>query len=147
MLYTVLLAAVPIAIVMLRPRAAVVIVATVAFTWLASAFALSMFDSEDISWAILFIFVLLPMWTVGVAMTLATTLAPRPRMWFDAGFLAMLGWWLGFLTLYLGMGTSWSTLATDHLPLWDAAVLIAAPAIYAGVGAGFGATNKPITHA
>jgi len=77
---------------------------------------------------------------VATAMIVGTTFAPRPRMWFDAGFLAMVGWWLGLLVLIFG-----GPAVTTHAPsLWESALFIAIPAIYAGAGGGFGATNKPI---
>ncbi len=140
--YTLLLAAVPLVLVMVRPRAAVVILATAGITWLASGWSFSELESDDIVAMILFFFVLLPMLAVSVAMIVATSLAPRPRMWFDAGFLAVVGWWLGLLVLFFGVALQ--AVGFAHGPFWDSMVLLAAPGIYAGAGAGFGATNRPI---
>ncbi len=142
LVYTLLLAAVPLVLVMVRPRGAVVILATAGIAWLASGWGLSELESDDIGAIILFIFVVLPALTVTVAMIVATSLAPRPRMWFDAGFLAVVGWWVGLMLLFLGVALHAIGLA--HGPVWDSMVIIAAPAIYAGAGAGFGAMNKPI---
>ncbi|MFN0245778.1 MAG: hypothetical protein ACKV2T_02650 [Kofleriaceae bacterium] len=130
----------PLMLVMVRRRAAINIAISALATWVATSLALCAFNSEDVLVFLLFLFVLLPAFTVGVAMVLATTFGPRPRMWFDAGFLAMIGWWIGLLVLLF---TPTTGLATNP-ELWDCAVFIAYPALYAGAFAGFGASNKPV---
>jgi hypothetical protein len=132
---------VPLLLVIVRRKAAINIAISALVTWLASSLALCAFNTDDVLLFLLFLFVLLPAFTVGIAMVAATTLGPRPRMWFDAGFLAMVGWWLGLVVLLF---TPPSGLATNPA-LWDCAVFISAPAIYAGAAAGFGALNKPLS--
>lgn len=145
MLYTLLLVAFPLVLVIVRPRAVVTILATAGVTWIACAWAMTQFDSDDIAAVILFIFVILPMVTVGWAMIVSTSLAPRPRMWFDAGFLSMVGWYLGILMLFMGSAIGAASVTGIAAPsLWESMQIIAAPAIWAGAGAAFGATNKPV---
>lgn len=143
--YWVLVLWLPAVFVLLRPKAVVNILVTAVATWLASSFVLCTFELEDnIELILLFIFVLLPLVTVGAAMTFATTLArKRPRMWFDAGFLAMIGWWLGLAVLIFALPGG--LFGTEPSQFWSCAQFMAAPALYAGAGAGFGATNKPIS--
>jgi hypothetical protein len=138
-LFVVLCAVVPAALSFARPRAAVTIFLTVIATWAIGATALFLFDTEDLGALLLFLFILLPLLLVATAMIVGTSLAPRPRLWFDAGFLAMVGWWLGLLVLIFGGPSS-----TAIPEFWEAARFVAIPAIYAGAGGGFGATNKPI---
>lgn len=129
---------VPAALVYKRPRSAMPIAAASLATWALVTTVLLWFETEDPQSMLLFLFVGLPALVVGVAMFVATRFAPVPRLWFDAGFLAMVGWWLGLVVLILmphSVATGeWWTLATYTAP----------PAIYAGAGAGFGATNPAI---
>jgi hypothetical protein len=129
---------VPAALVYKRRRAATPIAAATLATWLLTTAAILWFDSDDPQMMLLYLFVGLPAFVVGVGMFAATRFAPTPRLWFDAGFLAVVGWWLGLVVLILmpPMGA--------HGEWWSVATFIAPPAMYAGAGAGFGATNPPI---
>jgi len=133
--FYVLVAFVPFVVVFTRPRAAWVLLGTVIVTWAATTLVVEVLDLDNFDILVLFLLVIMPVVIVGVAMFIATSLAPRPRRWFDAGFLAMCGWWIGFVAMLFAPLVS-------NVDPWQSAIVVALPSVWAAAGAAFVATNE-----
>lgn len=135
------LAAVAIApmIVVLRSPAAArgTLVTTVTASWLASTAIAAVYprDPSDIAGQIILMLALLPLVLVPVATFVATRLAQRPHQRMSAAMLAVLGWGAGLAVMIL------VPVYGAQGELWDRALGVLAPAVYASCGATYAATR------
>jgi hypothetical protein len=130
-----LAALVPGVLLMMRPRVAIPMVVTIAATWFVATMTVfvALHVLSDLGLFILVWIIVVPVVTVATAISIGVKFAPKPSKVFDAGFLAMCGWWIGFVVMLFSN--------FDLGGFWDCAMFVAFPSIFAGAGAAFGATN------
>lgn len=128
--FYVLLVAAPVLAIVARPRGGGVVIWTLAATWAVTTFAVGGVADDDIA---VFAFVVLPILIVVTSTVVATSLAPEPRRWFEAGFFALAGCWSGLMVMVF---TPWHVLAGT----WDDAMFVGLPTVFGASGAAFGAT-------
>jgi hypothetical protein len=120
----------------LASRALIALFATCAITWMAiTALITWIGDPWDIWLTLVIYFLILPVLTAAISAVVATRVVALRGRLVPAFMLALLGWIVG-----LGVGMLVFAAGVDEL--WDNAVAIALPAIYAACGAVFAASVR-----
>lgn len=118
-------------------RARETLFATVVASWVASTALASVFpgDPSDVGGQLVLLFGLLPLTLVPVATFVATGVARRPQQRVSAAVMAVAGWAVGLAVMILipAYGVFGD--------VWDRAVGVLAPAVYASCGATYAATR------
>jgi hypothetical protein len=112
------------------------LVVTCAVTWMSIAGLITWIgDPWDIGLTLVIYFVILPLLTAAIAAVVATRVTRIRGRLVPAFLLALMGWVVG-----LGVGMIVFAAGVDEL--WDNAMAIALPAIYASCGAVFAASVR-----
>lgn len=113
------------------------VLVTSALTWASAtaAYWLLRPDPSDVGAVIFFCFAILPLATIPVATVTATAVTHQRKEWLSAAFLAAIGWGAGLVVMVI------IPVYGSTRDLWEGAITVVAPAVYAACGAAYAAAR------